>query len=245
MADIGNQQNPSELSWQKVKKIFAGALLLQPEERPKYIFEQCRDDKTLADEVESLLNSYDDAALFLESPAVEILADEIINDSPELSEGKFLKHYQIIRKIGAGGMGEVYLANDKKLDREVAIKILTGTSDKDEANLRRFLREAKTASKLNHPHIMVVHEIGTFENINYIVCEFIRGKTLNAYVEENKTSLIRILDLCIQISNALDAAHQIGIIHRDIKPDNIMVRDDGFIKILDFGLAKFTRKNKT
>ncbi len=244
MASVQKQQARTGLDWQRIKDIFAGAVILKPENRSQFIYQQCSGDKKIVNEVESLLSSYDDAALFLESPAVYQVADEVVEDSLELEQGKFLKHYKIIRKIGEGGMGSVYLAQDKKLDRQVAIKILNCPFDKDKSNLRRFLREAKTASGLNHPHIMVVHEVGTFEDINYIVCEYIEGETLGLYVKKHNPLLPEIIDICIQINNAMAAAHQIGITHRDIKPDNIMVRSDKFIKILDFGLAKLTQKRK-
>ncbi|MDQ3636053.1 MAG: serine/threonine-protein kinase [Acidobacteriota bacterium] len=246
MEGIDKHTNPTEINWQTVKQVFAGAMILKPENRSQYIYQQCGGNKTIVNEVESLLSSYDSASLFLESPAVAVVADELVKDSLELSSGKFLKHYQIIRKIGEGGMGAVYLARDTQLDRDVAIKILNQPFNKDKSNnIKRFLREAKAASGMNHPNIMVVHEVGTFEDINYIVCEFIEGETLNVYIEKNNSNLLRILDLSIQVINALATAHRVGIIHRDIKPDNIMVRNDGLVKILDFGLAKLSQKEKS
>ncbi len=148
-----------------------------------------------------------------------------------------LGHYRILKKIGAGGMGEVYLAEDKNLDRKVAVKILNEKFAEHESNLRRFVKEAKAASALNHPNILVIHEIGETENAHYIVSEFIEGETLREIFKSKTLRLPEVLDISIQIAGALVAAHSAHIIHRDIKPENVIIRPDGFVKILDFGLA--------
>ncbi|HJZ12956.1 MAG TPA: serine/threonine-protein kinase, partial [Acidobacteriota bacterium] len=155
-------------------------------------------------------------------------------------------HYEIIRQIGIGGMGEVYLAKDKKLDRRVAIKILNEKFSRDESNLKRFVREAKAASALNHPNILVIHEIGESEDAHYIVSEFIEGRTLREVLIQSQMSLGEVLDVSIQIASALSAAHRAHLVHRDIKPENVMVRPDGYVKVLDFGLAKLVeQENKS
>src|SRR5687767_2110695 len=154
-----------------------------------------------------------------------------------LEAGKKLGRYEIRSKIGAGGMGEVYLAHDTELDRTVALKILPDDVAEDEQRLQRFTQEAKAVSALNHPHILTIHEIGSSENIRFIVTEFIEGETLRRRIKAG-LNLIDILDIAIQAGSALAAAHAAGIIHRDIKPANIMVRRDGYIKLLDFGVAK-------
>ncbi len=154
------------------------------------------------------------------------------------SIGKYIGNYEIVRKIGIGGMGEVYLAKDKKLERLVAVKILNGKYSCHESNLNRFIREARAASSLNHPNILIIHEINEADGTQYIVSEFIEGTTLREIVELSNLKLREILDISIQIANALSAAHAAGIVHRDIKPENIIVRPDGYVKILDFGLAK-------
>ncbi len=236
---IGVKEN-----WLQVKEIFAGVLHLAPEKRADFITQHCSGDERLRLEVESLLSSYNSADLFLESPAVGEVADRFVADSHELKQGDYLNHYQIIRKLGTGGMGEVYLAEDRKLERRVAIKVLNATFDADESNLKRFFQEAKAASALNHPNIIVVYEIGEIDGIHYIVIEFVKGCTLSDAVKSKNLSLEQIVDSSIQIVNALGAAHAVGIIHRDIKPDNIMLRDDGIVKVLDFGLAKLTEKNR-
>jgi serine/threonine protein kinase len=160
----------------------------------------------------------------------------------KLEAGKCFGHYEITELIGEGGMGEVYLARDKKLDRKVAVKILNAEFSRHESNLTRFIREAKAASSLNHPNILVVHEIGEHENTNYIVSEFINGKTLREILKEQPLNLSEVLDISMQIVDALCTAHSSNIIHRDIKPENLMVRPDGLVKILDFGIAKLTEK---
>jgi eukaryotic-like serine/threonine-protein kinase len=147
-------------------------------------------------------------------------------------------HYRILNKIGAGGMGEIYLAEDTRLERRVALKILPEQFTQSEDRLRRFIQEAKTASALNHPNIITIHEIGETNGTHYIATEFITGETLRQRLLRNPLTILEALDLAIQITGALQAAHQAGIIHRDIKPDNIMLREDGLVKVLDFGLAK-------
>ena len=229
-------------NWQKVREIFDSALRRKPEERQNYIIEVCGEDKTLLTEVESLLSSLDGAESFMETPAVAKVASVIDAEAKKLERGKCFGHYEIIEQIGAGGMGKVYLAEDKKLDRKVAVKILNEKFSLDESNLNRFIREAKAASALNHPNILVIHEIGEAEDTHYIVSEFIKGKTLRDFLKQSSLKLSEILDISIQIANALCTAHEARLVHRDIKPENIMIRPDGFVKILDFGLAKLVEQ---
>src|ERR1051325_4378613 len=157
-----------------------------------------------------------------------------------LDAGTKLGRYEIRSKIGEGGMGEVYLAQDMKLDRKVAIKFLNEQFSKDEDKLNRFVREAKAASALNHPNILTVHEIGEVDGRNYIATELIDGLTLRDYLRQEGLSLNVILKSGVQVSEPRAATHQAGIIHRDIKPENIMIRRDGYAKVLDFGLAKLS-----
>ena len=164
----------------------------------------------------------------------------------ELSTNTTLSHYRIVSKLGAGGMGEVYLAQDTKLDRKVAIKFLHEEFSKDAEKLNRFVQEAKAASALNHPNILTVYEIGEVDGKNYISTELIDGKTLREHLSHKESLQLNvILKIGVQVSEALAAAHQAGIIHRDIKPENIMLRKDGYAKVLDFGLAKLTEKKTT
>jgi serine/threonine-protein kinase len=163
--------------------------------------------------------------------------DEKINN---LEIDSLLGHYRIVSKIGAGGMGEVYLAEDTKLDRKVALKILPSEFAEDKDRMSRFVREARSASALNHPNIITIHEIGESEGTHYIATEFIDGKTLNEYAKSNHLNFKSALEIAIQIASALDEAHSAGIVHRDIKPDNVMIRENGLAKILDFGIAKLS-----
>jgi serine/threonine-protein kinase len=161
--------------------------------------------------------------------------------SQSLSPNSVISHYRIINKIGAGGMGEVYLAQDTKLDRKVAIKFLNEEFSKDADKLSRFIQEAKAASALNHPNILTVYEIGEVDGKNYIATELIDGQTLREHLSHKESlQLNAILKIGVQVAEALSAAHQAGIIHRDIKPENIMLRTDGYAKVLDFGLAKLS-----
>ena len=233
-------------NWQQIRRIFDDALRHRADERRLFVRKECRGDKTLLREVESLLSSHDSAESFMETPAVAKVADVIETETKKLERGTSFAHYEIIEQIGEGGMGEVYLARDKKLDRGVAVKVLNEKFSRDESNLRRFISEAKAASALNHPNILTIYEFGESEDVHYIICEFIDGKTLREHLRQSSLNLSEILDISIQIAGALSAAHESYLVHRDIKPDNIMIRPDGYVKILDFGLAKlFEQKNKS
>ncbi len=232
--------------WQKVRELFDSALRHKPDERRRFVNEVCGDDKTLLAEVESLLSSHDSAESFMETPAVAEVAHMIEIEIKKLEAGKRFGYYEIINQIGVGGMGEVYLARDKKLDRKVAIKILNEEFNEDQSHLQRFVSEAKAASALNHPNILTIYEFGEAEDARFIVSEYIEGKTLREIIRESKLTLPQILDISIQITDALSAAHKAHLVHRDIKPENIMVRPDGYVKVLDFGLAKLVeQKNKS
>jgi len=158
----------------------------------------------------------------------------------ELENNTTLSHYRIVSKIGKGGMGEVYLAEDTKLDRRVALKILPAEFAEDKDRMSRFVREAKSASALNHPNIITIYEIGESEGTHFIATEFIDGKTLGEYAKSIPLNFKSVLEIAIQVASALDEAHQAGIVHRDIKPDNVMIRENGLAKILDFGIAKLS-----
>src|SRR6266436_4893395 len=156
----------------------------------------------------------------------------------ELLPNTTLSHYRIVSKIGAGGMGEVYLAQDTKLDRRVALKILPADVASSRDRMERFIREAKSAAALNHPHIAQIHEIGEHDGTHFIVMEFIDGLTLRKEIHRERTELRKLLKYLQQVAEGLSKAHAAGIVHRDLKPDNIMITSDGHAKILDFGLAK-------
>lgn len=224
--------------WQKIKDLFDAALQIEPTERAKFLDTSCADDFELREEVQKLIDSFDDAESFIEGNAAVEAASLMLELNQTLQKGHQFAHYEIQKQIGTGGMGQVYLADDTKLDRQVAIKILNPEFSQHDSNLQRFIREAKAASSLNHPNILVIHEIGAAADTNYIVSEYVEGKTLRDVIAHSQLKLFEILDISIQISSALVAAHRANIVHRDIKPENVIVRPDGYIKVLDFGLAK-------
>src|SRR5688572_6580702 len=153
--------------------------------------------------------------------------------------GKTVGHYRITAKLGSGGMGEVFLAEDTRLDRKAAIKFLPAELSFDPGPRQRFLTEAKAASALNHPHVCVVYEVGqTEDGVPFIAMEFVEGQSLDALVTHGPVEIQKIADITIQVADALDAAHHRGIVHRDIKPGNISINERGQVKVLDFGLAK-------
>jgi eukaryotic-like serine/threonine-protein kinase len=157
-----------------------------------------------------------------------------------LSDGTRIGRYLVRTLLGAGGMGEVYLAEDLQLRRKVALKLLPANVAADKDRLHRFRHEALAASSLNHTNILTIYEIGSERAHHFIATEFVDGKSLRGYVEHARLGLREILDIGVQIASALAASHAAGVVHRDIKPENIMIRPDGYVKVLDFGLAKLT-----
>lgn len=229
--------------WKEIDELFDATLDLPESERERFLSEKCKGDDDLKNEVLSLLKATSNSDNFLEKSAMGVaarnLADEktIVLDSPFL--GKKLGTYTIESLLGSGGMGEVYLAQDEKLRRKVALKILPAEYTSNDERVKRFQMEARAISTLNHPNIVTIYDVGSFEGINYITTEYVEGKTLRELTGSGIKSK-EILNIIIQSCEALAAAHERGIIHRDIKPENIMVRPDGYVKILDFGLAKLS-----
>jgi serine/threonine protein kinase len=156
--------------------------------------------------------------------------------------GTRLGHHEITALLGKGGMGEVYRARDTKLKRDVAIKLLPAQYTEEPDRVRRFEQEAETASRLNHPSIITIHEIGQFNGAYYLVTEYIEGQTLRERLKQSQIKMSEALEIAIQVTGAMAAAHAANVVHRDIKPENIMLRPDGLIKVLDFGLAKLTER---
>ena len=231
--------------WQQIKQIFEGALEVHGAERETYLARCCEGQTEVRAEVESLLRNYEVAGSFMEAPAVAQAAGSLAELDQKLTPGQRVKHYQIVNLIGEGGMGEVYLAHDTTLGRRVALKVLPTFVSKDPERLRRFTQEARAASRLSHPNVCVVHEIGeTDDGRPFIAMEYVEGVTLRQRMRDHAMKLGDVLDIAIQIADALTAAHEAGIVHRDIKPENIVIRSEGYVKILDFGLAKLTERYK-
>ncbi len=231
--------------WQRVKEVFQGALERHGPERVSFLEQECGTHAELREEVESLLRSYEVAGSFMEAPAVAHAADSLVEEEQKLAPGQRVKHYQIVKLLGEGGMGEVYLATDMILGRRIALKVLPAFVSKDPDRLRRFTQEARAASRLSHPNVCVVHEIGdTDDGRPFIAMEYVEGLTLRQRMKTQDLKLGDVLDIAIQVAEALIAAHEAGIVHRDIKPENIMIRPEGYVKILDFGLAKLTERHK-
>lgn len=230
--------------YQRIDQIFQAALETAPEERPAFLDNTCNGDARLRRDVESLLNSEGTGFSLIDDPAANIAARLLEIDQPELSPGEHIDRYEIISLLGRGGMGEVYLAHDEKLDRKIALKLLPSGFFTNEELLRRFQQEARAASSLNHPNILIIHEIGEADNRHFIATEFVDGETLRERMRRGPMTVNESLDVAIQTSSALAAAHKAGIIHRDIKPENIMLRPDGYVKVLDFGLAKLVHQEE-
>ena len=203
--------------WQQVNELFNVAVELEPTRRAAFLDASCSGDQTLRRDVESLLESDEFEWELIETPALEVAAPLFADDQPQLTPGQALAHYQIVSLLGRGGMGEVYLANDKKLNRKVALKLLPVDFTTNADRVRRFQREAQAASALNHPNILTIYELGEVDGQQYIATEFVDGETLRERMKSEGLSLGEVLDVAIQIAGALAAAHKAGIVHRDIK----------------------------
>ncbi len=225
--------------WQQVKDLFHAALQREPSERANFLDQACSGHSDLRHELESLLESYERSGEFIDGPAYQAASGWL----PQLQALKVndkIGRYEILAILGRGGMGEVYLARDVTLGRKVALKLLPGLFTRNSDRLRRFEQEARTVSALNHPNILTIHEIGEANDRRFFATEFVDGLTLRQRISAGPLKPVEALNIAEQIASALAAAHSAGIVHRDIKPENIMLRHDGFIKLLDFGLAKLT-----
>ncbi len=229
----------------EVRDIFVAASKLPPGERPSFLGSVCADDTKLRREVEEMLASSDADTNPMKVPAIEAPAGRFTGGGQRLTIGQEFGQYRILAPIGKGGMGEVYLAEDSRLGRKVALKILSQVFDLDPDGLRRFIREAKIVSKLNHPNILTIYESGEEKSIKFIASEYVEGETLTERLQKGPLGVEAALDIAVQVVSALLAAHGAAIIHRDVKPDNIMIRPDGVVKLLDFGIAKLSEPLRT
>src|SRR5688572_21480521 len=229
--------------WQDVERLYHAALERRPEERATFLAEACAGDKAMSLEVESLLAYEDQAEKFIESPALEVAAKMMANEQgATIAAGQTINHYRVISALGAGGMGEVYLAEDKRLQRKVALKFLPALLTQETTHLRRFEQEARAVAALSHPNVCTIHEVIKTESGRHcIVMEYVEGVTLRERITKGQMEIAEALDAAVQIASGLSAAHEAGVVHRDVKPENVMVRRDGYMKILDFGLAKLTQ----
>jgi Tol biopolymer transport system component len=226
--------------WRRIEDLFHSALDQASDDRAAFLGMACADDRATREQVEALLESFDEAGDFIEKPLVDNSLSSRTKDSTAAESiiGQKIGNYEILSLLGAGGMGEVYLARDGRLDRQIALKLLPAQFTQDPAQVQRFEREARAASVLNHPNIITIYEIGREGDAHFIAAEFVEGRTLREIIAGGKTQLRETLAIAIQVADALATAHTAGVFHRDIKPENVMVRSDGLVKLLDFGLAK-------
>ncbi len=232
--------------WKQIDDLVERALELPEAEREKFVSDESFGDLDLKEQVLALLEAEKASDNFMADSAMNLMAREIAEDSTNVFTNslynKKIGNYKIQSLLGAGGMGEVYLAQDEKLNRNVALKILPREFHANDERVKRFETEAKAIATLNHPNIVTIHDFGKDEGVNYIATEFVEGKTVREIIDE-KPPLKKVLSIILQSLDALSSAHGAGIIHRDIKPENIMVREDGYVKILDFGLVKLTEQD--
>ncbi len=227
--------------WLRIKAIFNSAQDRPPAERADFLNEVCGDDPSVREEVEALLTA--DAANddFLSYPAYEFAAGMLAGEPSEFQAGQKIGRFEILCSLGAGGMGQIYLAHDSNLGRKIALKLVAREFATDPRRVQRFEQEARAASALNHPNVCVIHDVGQTETgRHFIAMEYIQGITLRDQLSRGTFKPLEALQVTLQVGAALASAHAIGIVHRDVKPENIMLRPDGYIKVVDFGLAKLT-----
>src|SRR5438034_9548814 len=227
---------------QTVEEIFHAALDLEPDRVGAFLDAACEGDEVLRRKVEALLASHQGAGSFIETTVAGIATRIIENEQADLLVGRTIGHYKISKRIGTGGMGEVYLATDMTAGRKAALKLLPERFTGDAERLKRFEQEARALVGLKHPNSLTMYEIGADPSTHYIASELIEGETLRQSLMRGRMELSEAVDVAIQVASALAAAHQTGIVHRDIKPENIMLRPDGYVKVLDFGIAKLAEQ---
>ena len=226
--------------WKQIEQLYHAALKQEANRRTAFLKEACAGDEDLHREVESLLAHEPQAESLIEASALEGAAQEMAENRVQSLVGRQLGAYQILSPLGAGGMGEVYKARDTRLNRIVAIKVLPRHLSERTDLRQRFEREARTLASLSHPHICPIYDIGKEDGIDFLVMEYVAGKTLDELIPRRRLPLKEAMTYALQIADGLATAHAAGIVHRDLKPGNIMVSESGLVKVLDFGLAKLT-----
>src|SRR5215213_10529089 len=229
--------------WQRIKELFKAALEREPDARAAFLNAECAGDAETRAEVESLVAAHERDGEFIDAPAARMAAGMLAEGHGGFEVGRRVGSYEIVSTLGEGGMGKVYLARDTRLGRNVALKLLPASFTCDAERVRRFEQEARAASSLNHPNILTIHEIGSDGEARFIATEYVEGETLRERLRRGEMSLAEALDIGVQVAAALAAAHAARVIHRDIKPENLIVRNDGYVKVLDFGLAKLVAEN--
>src|SRR5438309_7794665 len=225
-----------------IEEIYRTALDQEPDRISAFLDTACEGDEPLRRKVEALLASHQRAGSFIETSAVSLATRIIENGQADLLVGRTIGHYKLSERIGTGGMGEVYLATDVTAGRKAALKLLPERFTGDAERLKRFQQEARAVVGLNHPNILTVYEVGEDHSTHYIASELIEGETLRQRLAREHLQVSEAVDVAIQVASALAAAHEGGIVHRDIKPENIMLRPDGYVKVLDFGVAKLAEQ---
>jgi Tol biopolymer transport system component/serine/threonine protein kinase len=224
--------------WQQIERLYHLAAAQKTSQRSTFLDEACRGDETMRQEIESLLAHEEPGSKFMQAPGMVVLAQAMAQQRAGSMIGQQLGAYRILSLLGAGGMGEVYQAQDTRLGRLVALKILPPGVAANPELRRRFLQEAKAASALNHPHIVTLYDVGSENGVDFLVMEYVPGSTLDKLIPRGGLALTTALRYAIDIADAFAKAHAAGIVHRDLKPGNVMVTDDGAVKVLDFGIAK-------
>ncbi|HYJ88994.1 MAG TPA: serine/threonine-protein kinase, partial [Pyrinomonadaceae bacterium] len=226
----------------EIDRVFQAALSRDSAERADFLDQACINDTDLRRDVEALLAADEGAGGFIESPAIEIAPELVTDDLGATVTGKTIGPYRLESRLGAGGMGKVYLGHDQRLGRKVALKLLDPALTGDNEQRTRFLREARLAASLDHPSICTIHEVGEAAGRLFIAMQYVEGETLRSVIGGRALKLDSLLSISLQVADALAEAHAQGIIHRDIKPDNIIITPRGQAKVLDFGLAKILEK---
>lgn len=225
--------------WRQIERIYEEVVELDASSRDAYLARACAGDEDLHQEILSLLYFADQTDSFLEEPVLS-LGLEVIGHRQEEMLGKHIGRYKLLELLGYGGMGDVYLTHDPHLNRRVALKLLPASITGDQERILRFKQEARAASAISHPNVAHIYEIGEANGRHYITMEYVAGKTLRQVLKQGRPDSHIALEITIQVLTALSAAHKSHVIHRDIKPENIMLREDGYVKVLDFGLAKLS-----